>query len=599
MKRFLALALTLILAFSLCIPATAASDDYWNGYYDGMGEGYDAGYADYEAGKAPAYPAADDYDGGHSAGYAEGYISGYEMAQWDHEIYDSPDFDRGYEDGYADAVAGETGYPDEYWENEAYQYGYDEGYYAGIYDLGGTPVDGPLTIADFGGTVGKVNVMLNGTCINFGDVWPENHNGRVMAPMRAVLEALGATVKFDLATRTVTAELDGNLLIHQVGTETVEVYAGGDTAAEPKIVTMDCTSLISGGRTLVPVRFFSEALGFDVYWDGEYRTVVLIDEDFLGELYNEDLTVVNLLLASGANQQKPGTYCRQNSDFKMDVTVFDTLNGNTELGGSAKLEAIYGQEGLDATMKLDLSKLFDALRKKYGNDADIRELASMLEKTQLDIRFDAATEQLYIGGDLFGALTGLPQAWYQEDLSGSGTWTYGESLTAADLTLRSVTANPYTNPVFYVNDAMRTLEDLYTVMGDDQFTKSGSTYTYHSTAQEGPMQEFLQSLMIALMDYSYSVQESASLTMTVTDKGNGTCSYSMELKVRTDETALEIGASGTASSSSVNVKFHVRNDFEAVFNAATTIQSTTTKPQTVPENQDTSLELEELPGIYT
>src|SRR5699024_1483027 len=112
-------------------------------------------------------------------------------------------------------------------------------------------------------------------------------------------------------------------------------------------------------------------------------------------------------------------------------------------------------------------------------------------------------------------------------------------------------------------------------------------------------QEFLQSLMIALMDYSCSVQESASLTMTVTDKGNGTCSYSMELKVRTDETALKIGASGTASSSSVNAKFHVRNDFEEVFNAATTIQSTTTKPQTVPENQDTSLELEELPGIYT
>ena len=39
MKRFLALALTLILAFSLSIPAMAASDDYWDGYYDGTGDG--------------------------------------------------------------------------------------------------------------------------------------------------------------------------------------------------------------------------------------------------------------------------------------------------------------------------------------------------------------------------------------------------------------------------------------------------------------------------------------------------------------------------------------------------------------------------------
>ena len=63
MKRFLALALTLILAFSLSIPAMAASDDYWNGYYDGTAEGYDAGYADFEAGKPAAYPADENYKG--------------------------------------------------------------------------------------------------------------------------------------------------------------------------------------------------------------------------------------------------------------------------------------------------------------------------------------------------------------------------------------------------------------------------------------------------------------------------------------------------------------------------------------------------------
>ena len=596
MKRFLALALTLILAFSLSISATAASDDYWNGYYDGLGEGYDAGYADYEAGKAPAYPTADDYDGGHSTGYAEGYISGYEDAQLRAEIYESPDYDRGYTDGYAAGLAGETGYPDEYWENEAYEYGYDAGYADGI-EAAGETMDGPLTIVDFGGTVGETNVMLNGACINFGDVWPENHNGRVMAPVRAVLEALGAAVAYDLPTRTVTAELDGNLLIHQVGTSSVEVYEGGDTAVEPRIVTMDCTSLISGGRTLVPVRFFSEALGFDVYWDSEYRTVVLIDPDFLNALYDEDLTVVNLLLTNAAANQKKETYCRQTADVDLNVTVFDTLNGNTELGGSARMDAISGQEGMEATLKLDLRKLFDALEKKYGDDAYMRELTDLLGQTSMEFCFDAATEQLYIGDNLFGALTGVPGAWYQEDLSGSGIWTYAENLTAAGLALQTAVSDPYTSPVFYVNNATSLLEQICTMLGDDQFTKSGNTYTLQNRNLAEALHQALDDGFYWTVDDYYGISPTTELTLTVTDHG-GTCSWTAGLCFRSEELELRLDSSGSGSSSAATVKLHVRNMFEAVLTANTTSQSTTTKPETVPADLDASLELEEFPNFY-
>lgn len=597
MKRFLALALTLILAFSLSVPAMAASDDYWNGYYDGTAEGYDAGYADFEAGKPAAYPAGDNYDGGYDDGYVQGYISGYESAQWEHEIYNSPDYDRGYTDGYAAAMAGEVGYPDEYWENEAYEYGYDAGYADGI-EAAGETVDGTLSVIDFGGTAGKTNVMLNGECIDFGDVWPENHNGRVMAPVRAVLEALGATVDYDLTTRTVTAELDGDLLIHQIGTDSVEVYAGGDTAVEPKIVTMDCTSLVSGGRTLVPVRFFSEALGFQVYWDSYDHAVVLIDPDYLDEVFGEDLTVVNLLLSNAAAQQKADTYYRQTSDLGLEVTVFDTLNGNTELGGSAKLDAIYGQEGLEAALKLDLRKLFDVLRKEYGNDADMRELASLLEQMELDFRFDAATEQLYIGGDLLGALTGLPSAWYQGDLSGSGAWTYGEELTVADLVLQAAMADPYSRPVLYVNSAIVDLARLAALLGDDQFTKSGSTYTLQAGALTEQLTRTLDNWFFMSVDDYYGISPTAELSLTITDKGNGTCSWTAGLHFRAEELELRLDGSGSSSQSSVTASLHVRNLFEAVFNADSTVQPTTTKPETIPADLDASLELEELPGFY-
>lgn len=661
MKRTLALALTLILAFSLSIPAAAASDDYWNGVYDGETDGYDAGYADAEAGKAPAYPTDDSYDGGYDDGFIQGYISGYEESKWYQELKNSESYQNGYAKGYADGYEEVTtgtyvDYPDEYYEDSGYAMGYDDGYwdgreaaeeevrgsdsyqqgYADGYEDGYNEISGGIygpypdeyyedsgyalgyddgymdgylaamedggyieedwdPVSTFGGTAGKVNVMLNGLCINFDDVWPENHNGRVMAPVRAVLEALGATVEYDLESRTVTAELDGNLLIHQVGTSTVEVYADGDTAAEPRIITMDCTSLLSGGRTLVPVRFFSEALGFDVYWDGEYRTVVLIDPDYLDELSGENLTVFNLLLATASAGQKSDTYCHQTTDVGVDVTVFDTLNGNTELGGSAKLDAISGQEGQEATLKLDLRKLFDALEKKYGGDAYMRELSDLLGQTSMEFRFDAATEQLYIGGDLLGAMTGLPGAWYQEDMSGSG-WTYGQTLTAADLALQAAKNDYFTSPIYYMSEAAWNLEQLTTVLGDDQFTKSGNTYTYNSTALDPAVQSALEELCWMLGDYSYD--QTASFDLTVTDKGNGTCSYQLDVKFRSESIALEFDASGTGSTSSATVKLHLRNMFEAELTADTTVQTTTTKPETVPKDLEASLELEELPNFY-
>ena len=278
------------------------------------------------------------------------------------------------------------------------------------------------------------------------------------------------------------------------------------------------------------------------------------------------------------------------------MTVFDTLNGNTELGGSAKLDAICGQEGLEATLKLDLRKLFDALREEYGNDADMRELAAVLEQTALDFRFDAATEQLYIGGDLLGALMGLSTAWYQQDLG--GTWTYGEDLTAADLALQMAMADPYTSPVLYVNNAMVDLYQLTAALGDDVFTKSGNTYTLQSQFLTERLNHILDAWFYRMVGDYYGISPVTDLSLSVTDKGNGTCSWTAGLHFRSEELELRLDGSGSSSQSSVTASLHVRNLFEAVFSADTTIQSTTTKPETVPADLDASLGLEELPDFY-
>ena len=99
------------------------------------------------------------------------------------------------------------------------------------------------------------------------DVAPEIRSGRTLVPLRAIFEALDATVSWDDATRTVTAKQGDTTIVLQIDNPIAQVNG--------KPVRLDQAPVISGGRTLVPVRFVSEALGAQVMWDGDTRTVFI------------------------------------------------------------------------------------------------------------------------------------------------------------------------------------------------------------------------------------------------------------------------------------------------------------------------------------
>ncbi|KXB69961.1 copper amine oxidase N-terminal domain-containing protein, partial [Peptoniphilus sp. DNF00840] len=44
-------------------------------------------------------------------------------------------------------------------------------------------------------------------------------------------------------------------------------------------IMMDVAPFIENGRTMLPIRFVAEALGFNVRWDKDSRTVILIDKE--------------------------------------------------------------------------------------------------------------------------------------------------------------------------------------------------------------------------------------------------------------------------------------------------------------------------------
>lgn len=109
-----------------------------------------------------------------------------------------------------------------------------------------------------------VRVLLDGQELAF-DVPPMLINDRTMVPFRKLFEALGASVSWDEATRTVTGVR---------GTTTIRLVIGSATATvNGAAVALDAPPVLVGGRTLVPLRFVSENLGERVEWDQATRTV--------------------------------------------------------------------------------------------------------------------------------------------------------------------------------------------------------------------------------------------------------------------------------------------------------------------------------------
>ncbi len=112
-----------------------------------------------------------------------------------------------------------------------------------------------------------VSVLLDGLAIDF-DVLPVIQNGRTLVPFRAVAEAMNINVSWDNQTRTVNAK-DGNITVRlQIDNHTAYINN------TPR--TLDVAPQIIDGRTLIPVRFFTEEFNCQVNWDRTLYQVSII-----------------------------------------------------------------------------------------------------------------------------------------------------------------------------------------------------------------------------------------------------------------------------------------------------------------------------------
>ncbi|HEY2494412.1 MAG TPA: stalk domain-containing protein [Paenibacillus sp.] len=97
------------------------------------------------------------------------------------------------------------------------------------------------------------------------EVQPLLIKGTVLVPMRKLFEDQGAKISWNRDTQTVTAIKGNKTLTYHIGERTA--YQNGQP------LSLAIPGQISGGYTMMPLRFVSEALGSTVKWDANTRTV--------------------------------------------------------------------------------------------------------------------------------------------------------------------------------------------------------------------------------------------------------------------------------------------------------------------------------------
>jgi hypothetical protein len=112
----------------------------------------------------------------------------------------------------------------------------------------------------------ETTVFLNGKKIYFDQI-PVIENGRTLVPVRAIFEAIGATIDWNGETQTVTATKD-DIKISLTVNEKTATKNGEE-------ITLEVPAKIISGRTLVPVRFVADCFGVKVDWDSVMKKVLL------------------------------------------------------------------------------------------------------------------------------------------------------------------------------------------------------------------------------------------------------------------------------------------------------------------------------------
>lgn len=264
-----------------------------------------------------------------------------------------------------------------------------------------------ITIEEALTDASQIHILYNDAVVEYEDVKPVNTEGRVMIPFRAVLENMGATVEYDDSQRLVTATKGETQIKFTLMDDTIYINNNGVDST----ITMDVPMIIVEGRTLVPIRFMSNALGMQVGWDGETETVVIMDYDDYFDEVNEIMPNMTKV-----TQLKTPVFNKETIGFDVFMAVEEgTEKVEITLGGD--VDGVYTEAAAQVGAKVDVNfngqKIDDIALDIAFKDSNIYLKTNLIEKISSNIDDSTIVDDKDVKAMLS---TVKADTWYKVDL---------------------------------------------------------------------------------------------------------------------------------------------------------------------------------------
>ena len=381
-----------------------------------------------------------------------------------------------------------------------------------------------------------------------------------MVPLAPAMEYLGAQVTYLPGENGVEITLDEVTLRHTIGTSQLTVIDGQE---EPRSLNMDAASYAKDGRTMVPVAFFAQVLGYEVFWDADYETAVLLDREALAEKIDQEFTLLNRVLysLSGEEYRQDGKSAEYGFTARLGVTALDSLNGDKTYSATLEGEALAGGGNANLSLQGDVRQLVQMFRDQNPYVWDLLE-GQLLEDdeslSQLDLEgiLNGEEQTVFLRGAL-SVLLGLSQqedAWVKVDQAQLYLPAGLDHVTVGQIALRD---NLWGSPFHYYSQILSYAGEMELVLGDSRFTKTGGAYQV--AWDESDLDVYL------LGDETFS----AAFTITPTGEKGAACT--LELQARDRSAAMELSLEGGKAGMELTLDLHFKNTAKAALECRLTI----------------------------
>jgi serine protease Do len=200
-----------------------------------------------------------------------------------------------------------------------------------------------------------ISVYINGEKQIY-DQPPIMENGRTLVPLRGIFESLGAEVQWDSKTKKITAIKDDTVVLLTLGSKTTYIN---------NVKTLiDVPAKMINNRTLVPLRFVSEAFNAEVEWDGAKMRVTITYGEIGEPGPSEDFTISEIVELNDNKVVKIETNTGQGSGVFVgegliltNAHVVDQMTDAAVYFSESTLEWVDGIVAYDEEVDLALLKL--------------------------------------------------------------------------------------------------------------------------------------------------------------------------------------------------------------------------------------------------